>query len=192
MYFEGDFEGAKTFLRLNFEVYKFENRKSARYFWKIHEICRALEVPWTKYRWLTCIFNLARRGYFLLSKLSFAAIGKFDMFILYLHNVPIKITFREIRFIWKRLLMRCSRCGWDLAEVDGILPRAYSGLTANAKVATVLGSIPFAASFDTMESEGRQMKQYWYKKKSSCYSIFDPKVFFFYCSLCCCITADQA
>ncbi len=30
-------------------------------------------------------------------------------------------------------------------------------LTANAEVATVLGSIP--ASFDTVESEGRQMKQ---------------------------------
>jgi hypothetical protein len=30
-------------------------------------------------------------------------------------------------------------------------------LTANAKVATVLGSIP--ASSDTVESEGRQMKQ---------------------------------
>ncbi len=31
-------------------------------------------------------------------------------------------------------------------------------LTANAKVATVLGSIP--ASSDTVESEGRQMKQW--------------------------------
>ncbi len=30
---------------------------------------------------------------------------------------------------------------------------------ANAEVATVLGSIP--ASSDTVESEGRQMKQYW-------------------------------
>jgi hypothetical protein len=32
-------------------------------------------------------------------------------------------------------------------------------LAVNAKVATVLGSIP--ASSDTVESEGRQMKQYW-------------------------------
>ncbi len=32
-------------------------------------------------------------------------------------------------------------------------------LTANAAVATVLGSIP--ASSDTMESEGRQIKQCW-------------------------------
>jgi hypothetical protein len=31
-------------------------------------------------------------------------------------------------------------------------------LTANAKVATVLG--PISASSDTVESEGRQMKQY--------------------------------
>ncbi len=37
----------------------------------------------------------------------------------------------------------------------------------NAKVATVLGSIP--ASSDTMESEGRQMKQWWleYIKKEN-------------------------
>ncbi len=34
-------------------------------------------------------------------------------------------------------------------------------LTANAKVATVLSSI--LASFDTEESEGRQMKQWWIK-----------------------------
>jgi hypothetical protein len=35
--------------------------------------------------------------------------------------------------------------------------RALERLTANAKVATILGSLP--ASSDTMESEGRQMKQ---------------------------------
>jgi hypothetical protein len=34
---------------------------------------------------------------------------------------------------------------------------ASERLTANAEVATVLGSIP--ATFDTVESEGRQMKQ---------------------------------
>ncbi len=42
-------------------------------------------------------------------------------------------------------------------------------LAVNSKVATVLGSIP--ASFDTVESEGRQMKQCWitylHKKKKS-------------------------
>ncbi len=32
-------------------------------------------------------------------------------------------------------------------------------LAVNAKVATVMGS--FLASSDTVESEGRQMKQYW-------------------------------
>jgi hypothetical protein len=48
--------------------------------------------------------------------------------------------------------MRSSRV------VDEILPIAWlERRTANAKVATVLGSIP--ASSDTGESEGRQMKQ---------------------------------
>ncbi len=42
--------------------------------------------------------------------------------------------------------------GWDLAVW---LERQ----TANAEVATVLGSIP--ASSDTVESEGRQMNQCW-------------------------------
>ncbi len=42
--------------------------------------------------------------------------------------------------------------GWDLSDW-------LERLTANAKVATVLGSIP--ASSDTVESEGRQMKQCW-------------------------------
>ncbi len=57
--------------------------------------------------------------------------------------------------------------GWDLAEW-------LDRLTADAKVATVLGSIP--AFSDTVESEGRQMKQCWIQdieenktKKSSCY-----------------------
>ncbi len=49
--------------------------------------------------------------------------------------------------------------GWDVAEW-------LERLTANAKVATVLGSIP--ASSVTVESEGRQMKQCWiqYKEKN--------------------------
>ncbi len=45
-----------------------------------------------------------------------------------------------------------DECGWDLAEW-------LERLTANAVVATVLGSIP--ASFDTVESEGWHMKQCW-------------------------------
>ncbi len=51
-----------------------------------------------------------------------------------------------------------SFCGWDLAEW-------LERLTANAPVATVLGSIP--ASVGKVESEGRQMKQCWilYKQK---------------------------
>ncbi len=43
---------------------------------------------------------------------------------------------------------------WDLASGQSVQ-------TANAKVATVLGSIP--ASSDTGDSEGRQMKQCWTK-----------------------------
>ncbi len=43
-----------------------------------------------------------------------------------------------------------AKCGWDLAE-------RFGRLTVNAKVATVLGSIP--ASSDTVEYEKRQIKQ---------------------------------
>jgi hypothetical protein len=46
-----------------------------------------------------------------------------------------------------------SVVGTNMVELAEWLER----LTANAVVATVLGSIP--ASSDTMESEGRQMKQ---------------------------------
>ncbi len=42
-------------------------------------------------------------------------------------------------------------------RVVEISPSGSECLTANAKVATALGSIP--ASPDTVESEGRQMKQ---------------------------------
>jgi hypothetical protein len=48
---------------------------------------------------------------------------------------------------------------WDLAEW-------LERLTANAVVATVLGSIP--ASSDTVESEGRQMKQCWISYIKKC------------------------
>jgi hypothetical protein len=51
-------------------------------------------------------------------------------------------------------------CGWDLAEFWGWdLAVWLERLTANAVVATVLGSIP--ASSDTVKSKGRQMKQCW-------------------------------
>ncbi len=65
-----------------------------------------------------------------------------------------------------------AESGWDLAESGWDLAEKLERLTANAKVATVLGSI--AASSDTVESEGRQMKQCWIKyitnesKKSTC------------------------
>ncbi len=49
-------------------------------------------------------------------------------------------------------------CGWDLACGWDIAER-LERLTANAVVATALGLIP--ASSDTVESEGRQMKQCW-------------------------------
>ncbi len=49
-------------------------------------------------------------------------------------------------------------CGWDLA-CGWDLSYWLEWLTANAEVATVLGSI--LASSDTAESEGRQMKQCW-------------------------------
>jgi hypothetical protein len=54
-----------------------------------------------------------------------------------------------------------AECGWDLAEW-------LEHLTASAIVATVLNSIP--ASSDTVESEGRQIKQCWisYIKRKKC------------------------
>ncbi len=64
--------------------------------------------------------------------------------------------------------MRSSECGWDLAESGWDLADCgwdlaewLKRLTANAKVAFVLGSIP--ASSDTVESEGWQMNQCWIK-----------------------------
>ncbi len=50
-----------------------------------------------------------------------------------------------------------SECGWDLAECGLDLAERLERLAVNAKVATVLGSIP--AFSDTVESEKRQMKQ---------------------------------
>jgi hypothetical protein len=59
-----------------------------------------------------------------------------------------------------RVWMR-SRLVWvrDLAEFRWDLAELLERLAVNTKAATVLGSIP--ASSDTVESEGRQMKQCW-------------------------------
>ncbi len=51
------------------------------------------------------------------------------------------------------------RHGWDLAKYGWDLNEWLERLTANAEVETVLGWIP--ASSDTVEYEGRQMKQCW-------------------------------
>ncbi len=61
--------------------------------------------------------------------------------------------------IWPRLDEIWPSCWCNLAE-------RLERLTANAKCATVLGSIP--ASSDTVETEGRQMKQYWIKYITKC------------------------
>jgi hypothetical protein len=53
-----------------------------------------------------------------------------------------------------------AECGWDLAECGWDLAEWLERLTANAVGATDLGSIP-ASSRDTLESEGRQIKQCW-------------------------------
>ena len=64
-------------------------------------------------------------------------------------------------------------CEWDLAEWLDL-----ERLTANAKVATVLG--PILASSDTVESEGRQMKQCWIKcGKKSPQKIFEKNILTF-------------
>jgi hypothetical protein len=52
-----------------------------------------------------------------------------------------------------------TECEWDLNDCGRDLAKMLESLTSNAKVALVLGSIP--ASLDTVESEGRQMKQFW-------------------------------
>ncbi len=52
---------------------------------------------------------------------------------------------RAIAEMWMRASRVLDECGWDL-------PEWLDGLTANSKVAKVLGSIP--ASSDTVESEG--------------------------------------
>ncbi len=63
------------------------------------------------------------------------------------------MVFSNIWWDLAELWMRSIRVGrWDLAEW-------LENLTANTVIATVLGS--FLASSDTVESEGRQMKQCW-------------------------------
>ncbi len=57
-----------------------------------------------------------------------------------------------------------AECGWDLAAGGWDLAELLERLAVNAKGATVLGSIP--ESSDTVESEGRKMKQCWIKRKN--------------------------
>ncbi len=52
--------------------------------------------------------------------------------------------------------------GWELVKYGWDLTKWLEHLAVNAKVAPVLGSIP--VSSDTVESEGRQMKQCWIRK----------------------------
>ncbi len=52
-------------------------------------------------------------------------------------------------------------CGWDLADCKWDLTEWLERPTVNAEDATVLDSI--SASSNTVESEGRQMKQCWIK-----------------------------
>ncbi len=61
-------------------------------------------------------------------------------------------------------------CGWDLAECGWDLAEWLERLTANAVVETGLGSIP--ASSDTLNFEGRQMKQKRKNQKISLSNIF--------------------
>ncbi len=68
-------------------------------------------------------------------------------------NIPPKLEETQIFLfvseqIWP-INMRCDLADW------------LQRLTANVKIATVLGSIP--ASSDTVDSEGRQKKQDWKK-----------------------------
>ncbi len=54
-----------------------------------------------------------------------------------------------------------AECGWDLADSGWDLSEWLERLTANAEVATVLGSIPASSDTVEVESEERQMKQWW-------------------------------
>ncbi len=56
-------------------------------------------------------------------------------------------------------------CGWDLAKW-------FELLTANAEVATVLGLIP--ASFDTVETEGRQITPHAFFNLGVSYIVYGP------------------
>ncbi len=62
--------------------------------------------------------------------------------------------------------------GWDPAKCRWDIAKWLESLAVNAKVATVLGSIP--AFSDTVESEGRQMKQCWitYMKQTQKNSLY--------------------
>jgi hypothetical protein len=72
-------------------------------------------------------------------------------------NIPRKVYFTD--YCIHQTCMS-THSGWDLAEW-------IERLAVNAKIATVLGSTP--ASSETVESEGRRMKQCWitYMKKTT-------------------------
>jgi hypothetical protein len=70
-----------------------------------------------------------------------------------LHMHTLRKGYRGINIFYRWDL---AEGGWDLAESGWDLAEWLERLAANA---TVLGSIP--ASSDTVESEGRQMKQCW-------------------------------
>ncbi len=74
-----------------------------------------------------------------------------------------RVWMRSSRVRMRSTVAECgwdlAECGWDLAECEWDLAEWLERLTANDVVAAVLGSI--LASSDTVESEGRQMKQRW-------------------------------
>ncbi len=92
-------------------------------------------------------------------------IYKYEWFIFHMYSLPANVSFWlplttaqvHAQFVNTRFQDKILPSGWDLSK-------RLKRLTANAKVATVLGSIP--ASADTLESKGRQIKQSWSKNKT--------------------------
>ncbi len=73
--------------------------------------------------------------------------------------LPLALTTPQVhaQFVNTRFQDKILPSGWDLSE-------RLKRLTANAKVATVLGSIPASAA--SVESKGRQIKQCWSKNET--------------------------
>jgi hypothetical protein len=72
----------------------------------------------------------------------------------------IEVWWMRSRREWIRSGREWMRSGREWMRSGRVVDEIYrlERLTANGKVTTVLGSIP--ASSDTVESEGRQMKQF--------------------------------